>query len=509
MFSKVLIANRGEIAVRIIRACRELGVSPVAIHSDIDSTALHVQMADEAIEIGPAPATDSYLNIERVIEAAQTSQAEAVHPGYGFLSENPRFAAAVESSGLAFIGPRSSTIESLGNKTRARQIAASLGVPIVPGMALPTESYDQLHAEVTQLGLPVLLKAAAGGGGKGMRRVEREDELEPAFRLAQAEAVSAFGDPAIYAERWIERPRHIEIQILGDLHGEMIHLGERECSIQRRHQKLIEESPSPIDDPGLRHRMGEAALKIAKAVGYVSAGTVEFLVDEARDFHFLEVNTRLQVEHPVTEWVTGIDLVQLQIRLAAGERLGLSQSDINWRGSAIECRIYAEDADEDFTPTPGRIEQLRYPDGPGIRVDSGVYQGYRVPLEYDPLLAKLTVWAEDRRGAVERMKRALEEFVIAGVSTPIPLFRRIMEDRQFRLGAIHTNFLAESFHPSPARNHGGHSGGELSDEELAALVAVLRHRSSPAQAERAGSRNARGSPSLWKREGRHEALRER
>ncbi|MBI4468840.1 MAG: acetyl-CoA carboxylase biotin carboxylase subunit [Acidobacteria bacterium] len=505
MFKRILIANRGEIAVRIIRACRELGVSPIAVHSEIDAQSLHVRLADEAYPIGSASAADSYLNIDRILEAARLTGVDAIHPGYGFLSENPDFAEAVLAMGIAFIGPPPGSMALLGEKTRARALARSAGVPIVPGMDHPTGDFAVLHAEAGAIGFPLLLKAAAGGGGKGMRRVECEAELEAAFQLASAEAAAYFGDPRIYAERCLEEPRHIEIQVLGDRDGAMIHLGERECSLQRRHQKVIEECPSPLQDDALREVMGDAAIRLAIAAGYHNAGTVEFLVDRQKRFFFLEVNTRIQVEHPVTEWVTGVDLVQWQIRIASGEALPLRQSDVAWRGAAIECRIYAEDPGQDFSPSPGVIAHLRFPEGPGIRVDEGVFAGWRIPVDYDPLLAKLTVWGEDREAAINRMSRALREIVIDGIRTPIRLFQRILEDEDFRRGAIDTEYLSrflsrerppESMPAPPV----------LSGSQWAALAAVVhRHiseagRSWPNRPLQPGSSN-------WKTDARRSNLR--
>jgi acetyl-CoA carboxylase biotin carboxylase subunit len=443
LFRKVLIANRGEIAVRIIRALREMQIRSVAVFSEVDRGALHVQMADEAICIGPAPSSESYLAVNRVIEAALQTRAEAIHPGYGFLSENAAFAKSCTEAGIKFIGPSWQAIEQMGSKTAARQLARAAGVPIVPGTDQGIDKYEDARAIAARIGYPVLLKAAAGGGGKGMRRVDNERELKSAMLAASSEAERAFGSGEVYLEKLIERPRHIEIQILGDEHGNLIHLGERECSLQRRHQKVLEESPSPLilGRPELRNQIGEAALRIAKAVNYSNAGTLEFLADQNGAFYFLEMNTRLQVEHPVTEWVTGIDLVHWQIRIAAGERLSLRQEDITWRGSAIECRVYAEDPDRDFFPCPGRILRYREPAGPGVRVDSGVYPGWTVPLEYDPLLAKLTVWAEDRLSAIERMRRAVSEFSVLGITTNLTLFEKLMADERFRAGDLHTAFL--------------------------------------------------------------------
>jgi acetyl-CoA carboxylase, biotin carboxylase subunit len=443
MFRKVLVANRGEIAVRIIRALRELDVPSVAVFSEADRLALHVQMADEAIGIGPAPSSESYLNGGRILQAARETGAEAIHPGYGFLSENAGFARSCDRADIKFIGPSWLAIEQMGSKTAARRIAIAAGAPVVPGTEHGLASLDEARGTAAQIGYPVLLKAAAGGGGKGMRRVDSEPELESALRSAASEAERAFGSSEVYIEKLIERPRHIEIQILGDEHNHLIHLGERECSVQRRHQKVIEECPSPLVAlrPELRHKMGQAALKIARAVHYSNAGTMEFLADQKGRFYFLEMNTRLQVEHPVTEWVTGLDLVHWQIRLAAGEHLTVMQEDIRWHGSALECRVYAEDPENNYFPSPGRIAHYLEPSGPGVRVDGGVYAGWNVPIDYDPLLAKLSVWAADRPTAIERMRRAIQEYRVLGISTNLQLFHQILHDQQFRSGDFDTSFL--------------------------------------------------------------------
>ncbi len=443
MFRKVLVANRGEIAVRIIRALRELGVRSVAVFSDVDRTALHVQMADEAIAIGPAVSSESYLNIPRIIEAAQNAGAEAIHPGYGFLSENAQFARACAEAGIKFIGPSAQAIQQMGSKTAARRVAIAAGAPVVPGTEHAITSTAEALYTAAGIGFPVLLKAAAGGGGKGMRRVDRAEELDSALRSASSEAERAFGSGEVYIEKLVEQPRHIEIQILGDEHGHLIHLGERECSIQRRHQKVVEECPSPLMAryPELRQKMGEAALKIAREVGYSNAGTMEFLADQQANFYFLEMNTRLQVEHPVTELATGMDLVHWQLRIAAGERLTVQQNDVHWSGSAIECRVYAEDPANNYFPSPGRVTQYVEPSGPGVRVDSGIYSNWNVPLEYDPLLAKLCVWAPDRAMAIERMKRAIGEYRVLGITTNLELFASILADERFRSGHLHTGFL--------------------------------------------------------------------
>ncbi|HEV8525358.1 MAG TPA: acetyl-CoA carboxylase biotin carboxylase subunit, partial [Terriglobales bacterium] len=400
MFKKILVANRGEIAVRIMRACRELGVSPVAVYSDVDRAALHVRKADEAYHIGPAPSAQSYLNIPVIIATAKRCGAEAIHPGYGFLSENPQFARACHEAGIKFIGPAPEAMELLGSKTRARQAMEKAGVPFVPGTSRGLESLEQARQVAEGIGYPIMLKAAAGGGGKGMRMVRSAEELPSALEQARSEALRAFNDDEVYVEKLILNPRHIEVQILGDEHGNLIHLGERECSVQRRHQKVLEEAPSPLVDAEMRRRMGETAVRVSKTAGYTNAGTVEFLVDQDKNFYFLEVNARLQVEHPVTEFVTGLDLVHLQIRIAAGEKLPFRQEDIQFRGHAIECRIYAEDPDNNYFPSPGLIARLLQPSGPGIRRDSGVYEGWTVPIDYDPLLAKIIGYAPTRREAI-------------------------------------------------------------------------------------------------------------
>ena len=440
-FSKILIANRGEVAVRVIRACRELGIATVAVYSEADREALHVLMADEAVCLGPPAARESYLAVEKLVRAARESGAEAVHPGYGFLSENAAFAEACQAAGVVFIGPPPAAISAMGDKTAARRTARRMGVPVVPGTSEPVGDDAEAARVAREVGYPVMLKAAMGGGGKGMRLVRSEGELASALRLARSEARSAFGDGAVYVERYLEEPRHIEIQVLADGHGTTIHLGERECSIQRRHQKLVEESPSPFVDAALRARMGEAAVKVAAAVGYVNAGTVEFLVDAQKNFYFLEMNTRLQVEHPVTEMATGIDLVKEQIRIAAGEKLGYGQADVKWNGWAIECRIYAEDPYRNFMPSPGTLTTLRAPGGPWVRDDSGVYEGATIPIHYDPLISKLIVWGPDRTEAIRRMARALAEYHIAGVQTTVPILRQIMSDADFVAGRLSTHFL--------------------------------------------------------------------
>jgi len=407
MFNKILIANRGEIAVRVIRACREIGIKAAAVYSEVDRMALHVRMADEAYLLGPAAASESYLNIDRVVHTAKHCRADAIHPGYGFLSENPDFARACRDARIKFIGPSPEAMELMGSKTRARQQMASAEVPFVPGTSHGVASLAEARQTAAKLGYPVMLKAAAGGGGKGMRLVSAESELASALESAQSEALRAFGDDEVYIEKAILNPRHIEMQIFADEYGNTVYLGERECSVQRRHQKVLEESPSPAASAEMRRRMGEIAVKAAKAAHYSNAGTIEFLADKSGNFYFLEMNTRLQVEHPVTELVTGLDLVQLQIRIASGEKLPFEQDDIQLHGHAIECRIYAEDPDNNYFPSPGKITSLSEPSGPGIRLDSGIYEGWTVPLEYDPLLAKLVAYGETREQAIGRLRRAL------------------------------------------------------------------------------------------------------
>ncbi len=441
-FRKVLIANRGEIAVRVIRACHELGIASVAVFSEPDRSSLHVRMAGEAHAIGPAPSRDSYLRVDRILEVARRAGADAIHPGYGFLAENAAFARACEQQGIAFVGPRSDTIALMGEKTSARRVAVEAGVPVVPGSLEPITEPEAIRSEARRIGFPVMLKAAAGGGGKGLRHVAREDELDAALQRARSEAKSAFGDDSVYLEKAIERPRHIEIQVLADAHGNAVHLFERECSIQRRHQKLIEESPSPFMTDALRERMGSLAVALVQRARYVNAGTLEFLVDAERRPYFLEMNTRLQVEHPVTELVTGHDLVKLQLRVAAGERLPFRQADLVQRGHAIECRVLAEDPDRGFLPSPGRIEALHAPGGPGVREDSGVYAGYDVPVHYDALLSKLVVVGAGRGEAIARLRRALAEYRILGVPTTLPFFARVVRDPAFVAGDFDTSYVA-------------------------------------------------------------------
>ncbi|HEY9753162.1 MAG TPA: acetyl-CoA carboxylase biotin carboxylase subunit [Coleofasciculaceae cyanobacterium] len=440
-FSKILIANRGEIALRIIRSCEEMGIATVAVHSTIDRNSLHVQLADEAVCIGDPPSSKSYLNIPNIIAAALTRNATAIHPGYGFLAENARFAEICADHQIAFIGPAPESIRAMGDKSTAKKTMQRVGVPTVPGS--PGLVTDEAEAQVIarRIGYPVIIKATAGGGGRGMRLVRDETELEKLFLAAQGEAEAAFGNAGVYLEKFIEKPRHIEFQILADSYGNVIHLGERECSIQRRHQKLLEEAPSPALTPELREKMGEAAVLAAKSIDYTGAGTVEFLLDHSGGFYFMEMNTRIQVEHPVTEMVTGLDLIAEQIRIAQGERLNLRQEEVLLRGHAIECRINAEDPDHNFRPNPGRISGYLPPSGPGVRMDSHVYTDYEIPPYYDSLIGKLIVWASDRPAAIRRMRRALQECAITGLSTTINFHQRILETAEFQNGEVYTDFV--------------------------------------------------------------------
>ncbi len=491
MFRKVLIANRGEIAVRIIRACRDLGISPVAVYSEPDRPALHVRLADEAYPLGPAPSAESYLNIERVLDAARKSGADAIHPGYGFLSENPRFAQACADAGIPMVGPSAQTMQLMGSKTGARNVLRRSGVPVVPGTYRALTTLEEALAEARRIGYPVMLKAVAGGGGKGMRLVERESQMPDDFAAASSEALRAFGDGSAYLEKYIRRPRHIEIQVLADQFGNAVHLGERECSLQRRHQKVLEECPSPMMNEELRQRMGEAALSVVHTANYVNAGTVEFLMDDERQFYFLEMNTRLQVEHPVTEAVTGLDLVCEQFRIAAGQPLAIRQEDVHLRGCALECRIYAEDPEHNFYPSPGVIHRLIEPQGPGIRIDSGVYQGWDIPLHYDSLIAKLIAFGADRAQAVSRMQRAIDEYRIEGVKTTLGLFADLLRDPAFLAGNLSTVFIEEYF-----RDEGRRKKERLACPDAFAAAAALEYaRSNYRQAAPATSEGL----SAWRR----------
>ncbi len=496
MFKKVLVANRGEIAIRILRACEERGLRTVAVYSDPDRTALHVRYADEAYHIGPAPATESYLNIGRIIEVAKQAGADAIHPGYGFLAENADFAQACLDAGIAFIGPPPSAIRAMGDKVQARKTMQAAGVPVVPGTSEDIDDAEAIAA-AQEIGFPVMIKAAAGGGGKGMRIVHNAEELPRALAAARREAQAAFGDGRVYLEKVITPARHVEIQILADQHGNVIHLGERECSIQRRHQKLIEESPSPAVDEDLRQRMGEIAVRAARAVGYTNAGTVEFLLDPEGNFYFLEMNTRLQVEHPVTEMVTGVDIVKEQLAIAAGRRLRWKQEDIHMKGWAIECRITAEDPFNNFMPTGGTVTYLKEPTGPGVRVESSLYEGMEVSLHYDPMVAKLIVWGETRAEAILRMRRALEEYHIGGIKTIIPFHIQVMNSTQFIAGQLDTRFV-ERFTVSHTRPADGRM--------VAAIAAALLSHERARQAA-VHIHTDQTTRSAWRWAARLEALR--
>jgi acetyl-CoA carboxylase biotin carboxylase subunit len=502
MFKRILIANRGEIAVRVIRACREMGIETVAIFSDADRTALHVREADYAIHVGPPAAAESYLKTERIIDAAKSTGAQAIHPGYGFFSENAKFAQAVADAGIVFIGPRPDSIAKMGDKVEARKLMSAAGVPTVPGSLGTLETEAQVRQVAGQIGFPIMLKAAAGGGGKGMRLIEHDEDLASAVRTVASEAKASFGDGRFYVEKFVNRPRHIEFQVFADQQGNTVHLFERECSIQRRHQKVVEESPSPFVTRKMRKQMGDIAVRAAKAVDYVGAGTIEFLADADRNFYFLEMNTRIQVEHPVTELVTGVDLVRLQIEVAAGSPLPFKQGDVKQNGWAVECRIYAEDSGNGFVPAPGRIETLRLPDGPGIRNDSGVYAGSEVSVFYDPMISKLVAWGRTRQESIERMRRALGEFAVSGeLSTNLDFHRWIMQHPRFVAGDFDTNFINQEFNPALLT-------AQSDPERLAAVLIAAAQAKSPANGARVRSQTASGpSVSPWKSLGRVESLR--
>ncbi len=499
MFKKVLVANRGEIAVRVMRACRELGVRNVGIYSDADRPAPHVRYADEVYNVGPPPASESYLKIDKIIDVARRAGTEAIHPGYGFLAENADFAAACKEAGLTFVGPSAETLHAAGDKQGARATMAAAGIPVIPGSPPELQRDEDIAKAAADIGWPVMIKAAAGGGGKGMRVCGRAEDFLELLKYARSEAKSAFGDDAVYVEKCVVRPRHVEFQILADAHGDVVHLHERECSIQRRHQKLIEESPSPALDDELRARMAEAALAAARAANYTNAGTIEFLLDADRNFYFLEVNARLQVEHPVTELVTGVDLVKEQLYVASGEPLRFAQEDVTARGAAIECRISAEDPNNNFYPATGTISRLRVPEGPGIRFDGGIAQGYEVPIYYDPLIAKLVVWAEDRHLAVERMHRALNEFVLDGVATTIPFHRWVMDSEAFRRGEFDTSFVEKYFRPEATHV-------ERLEKTAAVLCTLLTHFREGAPASGAPSRDGAGAADAWRLAARREGV---
>ncbi len=495
MFRKILIANRGEIAVRILRACRELGIRCVAVFSEVDRKSLHVRLADEAYPIGPAASRESYLCIEKIIGVARRSGCDAIHPGYGFLAENAALPRACAEAGITFIGPSAEAMEALGSKTAGRKLARRSDVPTVPGANDPIENPDDAQALSQNMGYPVLLKAVAGGGGKGMRVVTRDSEFASAWRDASSEALNAFGDARLYLEKYLEKPRHIEIQILADSHGRVVSLGERECSVQRRHQKVIEEAPSLVITPELRKKMGDAAVRLARAGGYVNAGTVEFLVDAHLNFYFLEVNTRLQVEHPVTEQVTGLDLVKLQIAIAAGHRLPFAWETITPRGHAMEVRLYAEDPDNNFFPSPGKILSRHAPSGPGIRLDEGVYEGWTVPMDYDPLLSKLIAWGNSREETIARLRRALEEYTVTGIKTNAGLFRRILAEPDFLRGEIHTKWLDELLQRPASFARFAHENPKPDRAaDAAAIAAAIWHANQP---EKSPSDRPSAQPGLF------------
>jgi len=497
MFRKILVANRGEIAVRVLRACREMNIPSVTVYSDADRNALHARYADEVYYLGPAPATESYLRIGKIVEIAKKAKAEAIHPGYGFLAENTEFAHACEESGIVFIGPTSQAIELLGDKIASKKTMTKAGIPVIPGSAGAVDKEDIATKIIEEIGFPVLIKAAGGGGGKGMRVVWERKELAGSMKQAMNEARSAFGNPTIFIEKFLEAPRHVEFQILADTHGNVVHLFERECSVQRRHQKLIEEAPSAIMTQELRKKMGDAAVKAVKASDYTNAGTVEFMVDKNRNFYFLEMNTRLQVEHPVTELITGIDIVKEQFKIAAGDSLSFEQEDIEMNGTAIECRISAEDPQNNFAPSTGKIIELIEPGGIGVRVDSGVYEGFEVPIYYDPLIAKLLVWAPKRENAILRMKRALNEYTIRGIKTSIPFHRLVMDHPKFMEGDYDTTFIDKVL---------GKIEYTKSNYEVAAISAVI-DRMLTGDRAKISSAHADTEVNPWKLAGRQHLMK--
>ena len=499
-FKKVLIANRGEIAIRIARACRKMGIETVAVYSEADRNALHVRYADEAYFIGGAAAAESYLVIDKIVEVAVKSGCDAIHPGYGFLAENSEFVKACEANNITFIGPNTESMYILGDKTRARQKMMAADVPVVPGMKDPVADLNDALARAGEIGYPIMFKASAGGGGKGMRLINSEEEFKEVYDLAKGEALNAFGDDRMYIEKAIINPRHVEVQIARDKHGNAIHLYERECSIQRRHQKVIEESPSMAINEEVRQKMGEAAIRAVAAADYDSVGTVEFLVDKDMNFYFLEVNTRLQVEHPVTEMVTGIDIVKLQIEIAEGKEIPYKQEDIKQVGHAIECRVYAEDPDKNFMPSPGVITGLRLPGGPGVRVDSGVYSKGEVPIYYDPMVAKLIVWDVDRENAIARMKRALKEYVVKGIKTTIPFHQKVLRNENFIKGNISTDFVDKEVLAEPQPREGSLEVAIAA----AAIKEYLRERELQNKLVEFNETCSSGSP--WREAGRRSAM---
>jgi acetyl-CoA carboxylase biotin carboxylase subunit len=497
---KVLIANRGEIAVRVIRACREMGYPTVAVYSEPDRAALHVVYADQAMPIGPAPSRESYLRIDRILDAAKRSGADAIHPGYGFLAENAEFARACRDAGILFIGPSPESIDAMGSKTESRQRMQAAGVPVVPGLTEPVKSFDEIEAFARESGFPIMIKASAGGGGKGMRLVEREEDLRSSFERVTSEAESFFGDGSVYAEKFITSPRHIEVQIVGDMHGNIVHVGERECTLQRRHQKVVEEAPSPVVDAELRARLGAMAVKAAAAVNYYSTGTIECLMGPDREFYFLEMNTRLQVEHPVTEMVWGVDLVKEQLRIAQGEKLSFTQDDLKLSGHAIECRIYAEDPARKFAPSPGLIRYINLPQGPGVRNDQGVYAGYTVPVFYDPMLSKLIVHGPSREEAIARMKRALAEYRVEGIMTTIPFFTFIMNNPDFLEARFDTGYIDRIL---PTIDFAARPANEHDVDAAIAAAAIIAFE------EAQNVKLPEDAPSRWRDVAREEAVRGR
>lgn len=488
---KVLVANRGEIAVRVIRGCHEQGMQAVAIYSDADADALHVRIADASVHVGPSPSSESYLLSDKVLQAALATGCDAIHPGYGFLSENAEFAQAVLDAGLIWVGPPPAAISGMGNKTEARRRMTAAEVPVVPGTTEPLTDLAEARRVATEIGFPVMLKASAGGGGKGMRRVDSAEELDDALAAAQSEARKSFGDAAVYVEKLVENARHVEIQVMCDAHGGAVHLFERDCSVQRRHQKVVEEAPCPVLSPEVRERMGQVAVRAAEAVGYVGAGTCEFLLaSNLRDFYFLEMNTRLQVEHPVTEAITGVDLVAAQLRVASGERLPWTQADLQIRGHALEFRIYAEDPFANFRPSPGPLHLYREPSGPFVRCDGGVEEGWEVPVHYDPMLAKLVIWGEDREQALRRARRALRDYVVVGIPNSIPFFQALLDDPEFLEARVHTNWL------TPQRVASLMDAPSDPSDDVATLVAIARLERDEASSPQP---SAEGGPSPWVR----------
>jgi acetyl-CoA carboxylase biotin carboxylase subunit len=501
MIKKVLVANRGEIAIRVMRSCRELGIRSVAVYSDADRTSMHVRYADEAYHIGPSPSTESYLRIDKIIEVAKKSGADAIHPGYGFLSENATFSDRCKQEGIIFIGPDAFAITSMGDKITARKRMIAAGVPVVPGTTEPITDEKLAVEKAKEIGIPVMIKASAGGGGKGMRLVKNEKDVLAAIRSAKSEAKAAFGDDAVYIEKYIESPHHIEFQILADKFGNTIHLFERECSVQRRHQKVIEETPSPLMNDEIRKEMGEHAVAAAKAVNYHGAGTIEFIVDDNLNYYFLEMNTRLQVEHPITERVVGVDLVKEQIKVAQGEKLTLKQDELEQLGHAIECRIYAEDPDQNFMPSPGVIKHITEPLGLGVRHDGYVYEGYEIPIHYDPMISKLIVWAKTRDEAISRMKRALYAYKITGVKTSIPFLARIMENKDFKSGNYNTHFIEKNMEFLMEKQPCGDKC-----QDIALIAAYIHYKNRIDKVSHTSSDDGISKGNVWKEFGRRKSL---